>query len=122
MIDSIEFLQVEINALAVAFGDMLLRLCHRLMGRPPWPEPVADCRRQGVCGTDHRHVLCHKRTVPLGCREVRIPLAEPVISSISVAILRDSHKVTLTNNIGSFAGPGQAPTGTRIGQPPQWVA
>jgi hypothetical protein len=32
VIDSIEkFLQIEINAPAVAFGDVLLRLCHRLM-------------------------------------------------------------------------------------------
>src|SRR5450631_721637 len=33
VIDSIEeFLQIEINAPAVTFGDVLLRLCHRLLG------------------------------------------------------------------------------------------
>ncbi len=32
VIDSIEeFLQIKINAPAVAFGDILLRLCYRLM-------------------------------------------------------------------------------------------
>ena len=42
MIDSIEeFLQIKINAPAVARGDVLLRLCHRLLGRAPRPEAVA---------------------------------------------------------------------------------
>src|SRR5262249_37522580 len=42
VIDSIEkFLQIKINAPAVAFSDILLRLCHRLMSRPSRPEPVA---------------------------------------------------------------------------------
>ena len=40
--NSIEkFLQIEINAPAVAFDDILLRLPHRLMSRPHRPEPVA---------------------------------------------------------------------------------
>src|SRR5258708_25741717 len=42
MIDSIEeFLQIEINAPAVTFGDIPLCLRHCLMSRPPWSEPVA---------------------------------------------------------------------------------
>jgi len=42
VIDSIEeFLQVEINAPAAAFGDILLRLCHCLMSRPPRSKTVA---------------------------------------------------------------------------------
>src|ERR1017187_2780193 len=41
VIDSIEkLLQIKINAPAVAFGDILLRLCHRLMSRPSRPEPI----------------------------------------------------------------------------------
>src|ERR1700681_3838422 len=49
VIDSIEkFLQIKINAPAVAFGDILLRLCHRLMGRPSRSEPVAACRERRV--------------------------------------------------------------------------
>jgi len=40
VIDSIEeFLQIEINAPAVTFGDILLRLCHRLMSRPSLRNP-----------------------------------------------------------------------------------
>src|ERR1700722_11805537 len=40
VIDSIEeFLQIEINAPAVAIGDILLRLGHRLMSRPSRTEP-----------------------------------------------------------------------------------
>ena len=42
VIDSIEkLLQIEIDAPAATFGDVLLRLCHRLMSRPSRPEPVA---------------------------------------------------------------------------------
>src|SRR4029077_1942090 len=42
VIDSIEeFLQIKINAPAVALGDILLRLCHRLMSRPSRPKPIA---------------------------------------------------------------------------------
>src|ERR1017187_1370588 len=42
VIDPIEkLLEIEINAPAAAFGDILLRLCHRLMGRPSRPEPIA---------------------------------------------------------------------------------
>ncbi len=49
VIDSIEeFLQIEVNAPAVAFGDILLRLCHRLMSRPPRPEPVAVIGKRPV--------------------------------------------------------------------------
>jgi hypothetical protein len=33
-------LQIKINAPAVAFGDVLLRLCHGLMSRPSRTEPV----------------------------------------------------------------------------------
>src|SRR5262249_53340851 len=36
-----KLLKIKINAPAVAFGDVLLRLCHRLMSRPSRPEPVA---------------------------------------------------------------------------------
>jgi len=43
-----EFLQIEINAPAMAFGDVLLRLCHRLMSRPPRPEPVAVIGKRPV--------------------------------------------------------------------------
>jgi len=49
VIDPIEtFLQIKINAPAVAFDDMLLRLCHCLMGRPPRSEPVAVIRKRPV--------------------------------------------------------------------------
>ncbi len=49
VIDSIEkFLQVEINAPAVAFGDVLLRLCHCLMSRPPRSEPIAVIGKRRV--------------------------------------------------------------------------
>jgi hypothetical protein len=49
VIDSIEeFLQVEINAPVEAFGDVLLRLCHRLMSRPSRPEPVAVIGKRPV--------------------------------------------------------------------------
>src|ERR1017187_5801946 len=41
MVDSIEeFLQIKINAPAVTFDDIMLRLCHRLMSRSSRPEPV----------------------------------------------------------------------------------
>src|SRR3954466_9039676 len=43
-----EFLQVEINAPAVAFGDILLRLCHRLMSRPSRPKTVAVLRERPI--------------------------------------------------------------------------
>jgi site-specific DNA recombinase len=47
--DSIEeFLQVEINAPAVAFGDVLLCLCHCLMSRSTGPEPVAVLGKRPV--------------------------------------------------------------------------
>jgi hypothetical protein len=49
VIDSIEkFLQIKINAPAVTFGDILLRLCHRLMSRPPRPEPIAVIGKRPV--------------------------------------------------------------------------
>jgi hypothetical protein len=49
VIDPIEkFLQIKINAPAVAFGDMLLRLRHCLFGRPSRPEPVAAFRERQV--------------------------------------------------------------------------
>src|SRR4030095_234478 len=49
VIDSIEkFLQIKINAPAVTFGDILLRLCHRLMSRPSRPEPVAVIGKRPV--------------------------------------------------------------------------
>src|SRR5262249_4531349 len=49
VIDSIEeFLQIKINAPAVAFGEILLRLCHCLMSRPPWPEPIAVIGKRPV--------------------------------------------------------------------------
>src|ERR1700732_3153922 len=42
VIDSIEkFLQIQINHPAIACGNVLLRLGHRLMSRPSWSEPVA---------------------------------------------------------------------------------
>src|SRR5918912_1285877 len=41
VIDSIEeFLQIKINAPAVAFDDILLRLCHCLMSRSPRSKAV----------------------------------------------------------------------------------
>src|SRR5215469_13321140 len=43
-----KFLEVEINAPAVAFGDVLLCLSHRLMSRPSRPEPVAVIRKRQV--------------------------------------------------------------------------
>src|ERR1035441_1307854 len=43
-----EFLQVEINAPAAAFGNILLRLCHRLMGRPSRSEPIAVIGKRPV--------------------------------------------------------------------------
>src|SRR4029077_10744736 len=49
VIDSIEeFLQIKINAPAVALGDILLRLCHRLMSRPSRPKPIAVIRKRPV--------------------------------------------------------------------------
>src|SRR5262249_25256208 len=49
VVDSIEkFLQIKIHAPAVAFGDILLRLCHRLMSRPSRPEPVAVIGKRPV--------------------------------------------------------------------------
>jgi hypothetical protein len=42
VIDSVEkFLQIKINDLRAAFGDILLRLRHCLMSRPTWPKTVA---------------------------------------------------------------------------------
>src|SRR5260370_3757832 len=47
--DSIEeFLQIKIHAPAAAFGDIRLRLCHRLMSRPSRPEPVAVIGKRPV--------------------------------------------------------------------------
>ena len=47
--NSIEkFLQIEINAPAVTLGDVLLCLCHCLMSRPSWPEPVAVIGKRPV--------------------------------------------------------------------------
>jgi len=43
-----KFLEVKINAPAVTFGDVLLRLCHRLTSRPSRPEPVAVIRKRPV--------------------------------------------------------------------------
>jgi hypothetical protein len=49
VIDSIEkFLQIKINAPAVTCGEVLLRLGHRLMSRPPRPEPIAVIRKRPV--------------------------------------------------------------------------
>src|SRR5262249_35180068 len=49
VIDPIEeFLQIEINAPAATFGDVLLRLCHRLMSRPSQTEPVAVIGKRPV--------------------------------------------------------------------------
>src|SRR5712692_7247613 len=49
VIDSIEkFLQIKINAPAVAFGDILLRPCHCLMSRPSRPEPVTVLGKRPV--------------------------------------------------------------------------
>src|SRR5215469_6137625 len=49
VIDPIEeFLQIEIHAPAVACGDILLRLCHCLMSRPPRPEPIAVIGKRPV--------------------------------------------------------------------------
>src|SRR5262244_1994105 len=49
VIDSIEeFLQVKINAPAVAFDDILLRRGHRLISRPPRPEPIAVIGKRPV--------------------------------------------------------------------------
>jgi hypothetical protein len=36
------------HAPAVTFGDVLLRLCHRLMSRPSRPEPVAVIGKRPV--------------------------------------------------------------------------
>ena len=43
-----KLVRIEINAPAVAFDDMLLRLCHCLLGRPFRPEPVAAFRERRV--------------------------------------------------------------------------
>src|SRR5262249_59847356 len=43
-----KLLKIKINAPAVAFGDVLLRLCHRLMSRPPRPEPIAVIGKRPV--------------------------------------------------------------------------
>src|SRR5207302_5662749 len=43
-----EFLQIKINAPAVTFGDVLLRLCHRLLSRPSRPKPVAVIGKRPV--------------------------------------------------------------------------
>src|ERR1022692_3429803 len=49
VVDSIEeFLQIKINAPAVTFGDILLRLFHRLLGLPARPEPVAVIGKRPV--------------------------------------------------------------------------
>src|SRR5580765_393305 len=49
VINSIEkFLQIKINHPAVAFGDVLLRLCHRLMSRPSRPKTVAVIGKRPV--------------------------------------------------------------------------
>src|ERR1017187_9882901 len=49
VIDSIEkFLQIKIHAPGVTFGDILLRLCHRLMSRPSRPEPIAVIGKRPV--------------------------------------------------------------------------
>jgi site-specific DNA recombinase len=39
---------LKLHAPAVTFGDILLRLCHRLMSRPSRPEPVAVIGKRPV--------------------------------------------------------------------------
>src|SRR4030088_207378 len=49
VVDAIEeFLQVEINAPTVAFSHVPLCLYHRLMSRPPGPEPIAVIGKRRV--------------------------------------------------------------------------
>jgi site-specific DNA recombinase len=49
VINSIEkFLQIKINHPAVTFGDILLRLCHRLMSRPSRPKTIAVIGKRPV--------------------------------------------------------------------------
>ena len=49
VVDSIEkFLQIKINAPAVTFGDILLRLDHCLMSRPSRPKTVAVIGKRPV--------------------------------------------------------------------------
>jgi hypothetical protein len=60
LIDPIDkFLEVKINAPAEAFGDKLLRLGHRLMGRPSRPEPRSCVRKTSgpTASADLRHRL-----------------------------------------------------------------
>ena len=80
VIDSIEeFLQIEINHPAVALGDIVLRLSHRLMRRPPRSEPVAVWGERSVPSPlqhlQHRLLdksIQHRRDAKLSHPSVRL--------------------------------------------------
>ena len=74
-----EFLQIQIHHPAIAFGDVLLRRCHRLMRRAPGPKPVAVFGKRPVpSALQHLHhrlldeSIQHRRNAKLAHPSVRL--------------------------------------------------